>query len=205
MRELPDPYILAFLLVTGVTLLLLYSRLLAAIRGGCLCFRGTNSTTEMLGNNYLCDSVRIALVLLVPFYALTLAVTGLSTVGYAWTLAALLLLWLFRKIVYQLMGWLGSRQSAFRAVERTGYALWVLVILASVPALLLGWLVPATPRWVLWGLLILPAAVGAFVYVRRGYSLLLSTEFSLFFWVLYLCALEFLPICVVVNRLINGN
>ncbi len=205
MRELPDPYVLAFLLAAGVSLLLLYNRLLAAVRGGWSCIHGLNGTLEMLGNQYICDSVRISCLLLVPFYALALVVTGLSTVGYAWTLAALVALWLFRKLVYGLMGWLGGRMSAFRSIERMGYAVGVLVMLASVPAILLGWLVPGTPRWLLLLLLVLPVAAGAFLYVRRGFSIIFSTEFSVFFWVLYLCALEFLPICVVVNQLINGN
>ena len=205
MREMPDPYVLAFLLVIGVLLLLFYSRLLAAVRGGALCIHGLNGTQEMLGNKYICDSVRIELLLLVPFYALTLVVAGVSQAGYWWTLAALFAFLLLRKIVISLMGWLGSRQAAFRAVERTGYTVAVLVMLASVPALLVGWLVPEAPRWLLWVLLALPPAAGLFIYYLRGRSLLLQTEFSSFFWVLYLCGLEILPICVVVNRLINGN
>ena len=205
MRELPDPYVLAFLLLAGVALLLAYNRLLAAIRGGCSCLHGLNGTVEMLGNLYICNSVRVSFLLLVPFYALALVVSDLSTVGYAWTLAALVALLLFRKLVYSLMGWLGGRTLAFRSVERMGYALGVLVMLASAPAILLGWLVPETPRWLLLLLLALPAVVGGFLYARRGFSLIFQTEFSLFFWVLYLCALEFLPICVVVNQLINGN
>lgn len=205
MRELPDPYVLAFLLVAGVSLLLSYNRLRAAVRGGVSCLHGLNGTVEMLGNNYICNSVRLVYLLLVPFYALTLVVGGTVSAGYPLTLAMLAGLLLFRKLVYLLMGWLGSRQNAFRSVERTGYALGVLVMLASLPALLLGWLVPEMPRWVLWTLLLLPAAVGFVFYARRGSSLLLQTEFSPFFWVLYLCALEILPICVVVNRLIYGN
>lgn len=205
MRELPDPYVLAFLLVAGVSLLLCYNRLLAAVRGGGLCLHGLNGTQEMLGNKYICDSVRIELLLLVPFYALTLVVAGVSNAGYWWTLAGLLVLWLFRKIVISLMGWLGSRQAAFRAVERAGYTFAVLVMLASVPALLLGWLAPDAPDWLRWTLLALPAAAGLVFYFLRGRALLLQTEFSSFFWVLYLCGLEILPICVVVNRLINGN
>ena len=205
MRELPDPYVLAFLLLAAVALMLSYNRLLVAVRGGVSCPHGLNGTQEMLGNKYICSSVRLAFFLLVPFYALTLVLAGISTAGYAWTLAALAALLLFRKLACLLMGWLGSRPGAFRAVERTGYALGVLVILFSVPALLVGWLAPESPRWLLWGLVLLPFAAGLYYYFRRGLSLLLQTEFSPFFWVLYLCALEILPICVVVNRLFNGN
>ena len=205
MRELPDPYVLAFLLVVGITLLLSYSRLLAAVRGSVSCFRGLNGTLEMLGNQYVCNAVRVIILLLIPFYALTLTITGLSRADYGWTLAALVVLFLFRKLVFALAGWISSRQAAFRQVERTGYMIGILVLLVSLSALLLGWLVPAAPQWLLWTLLALPAGTGLVFYFRRGLSLLLQAEFSPFFWVLYLCALEILPICVVVNRLINGN
>ena len=131
MRELPDPYVLAFLLLAAVALMLSYNRLLVAVRGGVSCLHGLNGTQEMLGNKYICSSVRLAFFLLVPFYALTLVLAGISTAGYAWTLAALAALLLFRKLACLLMGWLGSRPGAFRAVERTGYALGVLVILFS--------------------------------------------------------------------------
>ena len=205
MRELPDPYILAFLLADGVALLLLFNRLLAAVRGSVSCLHGMNGTTEMLGNGYICDSARMMFLLLIPFYALTFVVTGLSSVGYLWTLAAFLGLWLFRKLVYRTVGWLGSRPSALRAVERTGYAFGVLAILLSCLIAVLVWLIPATPRWVSWGWVGLVAVVAFLFYVRRSFSLIFSAGFSPFFWVLYLCGLEFLPICVVVNLLINGN
>lgn len=205
MRVLPDPYVLAFLLADGLALLLFYNRLLSALKGSAACFHGLHSTQEMLGNNYVCDSVRIIFFLLQPFYALTLCMTGLSSVDFAWTLVALLGLVLLRKLVFLLVGWLSSRMGAFRAQERTGIALSVLGMLASMLAALAAWLAPDAPRWLLWGWLGLVAAVCAFFYVRRGNYFILSTGFSVFFWVLYLCTLEFLPICVVVNILINGN
>ena len=76
MRELPDPYVLAFLLLAAVALMLSYNRLLVAVRGGVSCLHGLNGTQEMLGNKYICSSVRLAFFLLVPFYALTLVLAG---------------------------------------------------------------------------------------------------------------------------------
>ena len=205
MRVLPDPYILAFLLAVGVALLLCYNRLLSALHGSAACFHGDHSTQEMLGNNYVCDSVRISFLLLLPFYALTLSITGCSRLGYFWTLVALLALFLLRKAVYWMMGWLSSRQGAFRALEKTGLALFVLGMLVSTLAALAVWLVPSIPSIALWVWVLAVVAVCAFFYIRRGSSIILSTGFSVFFWVLYLCSLEFLPICVVVNIMINGN
>ena len=99
MRVLPDPYVLAFLLADALALLLCYNRLLSALKGSAACFHSFHSTQEMLGNNYVCASVRIIFFLLQPFYALTLCMTGLSSLDFAWTLVALLGLVLLRKLV----------------------------------------------------------------------------------------------------------
>ena len=74
MRTLPDPYVLAVLLLDTVLLLLLFERLRAALQAGADCCRNSYSIREFLGNNYLCTSVRQVFVLLLPFYAITLVV-----------------------------------------------------------------------------------------------------------------------------------
>jgi len=205
MRVLPDPYVLAFLLAVGLVVLILYNRLLAAMGGSFACYRGQNSTMEMLGNTYVVDSVRLMALLLLPFYALAFVVTGVSVVGYAWTLAGFFGLWLLRKLICLMMGWLTSRRADFRALERIGYGVSVWMILFSLMAALVAWLIPETPRWALWGWMGLAAVVALFTYFRRGLSLFFRAGFSPLFWVLYLCGLEILPACVVVNILMHGN
>ena len=205
MRELPDPFTLAVLLLDAVLLLLFFERMLAALQASVACLRSSYGTREFLGNNYLCASVRQALVLLIPLYAITLVVTDISRVGFGWTMALLVLLAFFRLFCCRMVGWLTARKAAFQSLERVNEAGCVLAISASLPVSLLGWLVPSVPHTVLWILLSAIALFSAIVYVLRGSKIILSTQFSIFYWVLYLCALEFLPICVVVNILINGN
>lgn len=206
MRTLPDSYVLVFLLAAGAALLMNYSRLLAAIRGSFACYKhGNAAALEMLGNTYVVDSVRLVFLLLLPFYAMTLVVTGVSSAGYFVTLAALAALWLLRKLVYWLLGWLGSRPGEIRSLERLGYGVAVLAMLLSMLSAILVWLVPACPGILLWAWLGILAVTAFLFYAVKGYSLIFSSGFSRFFWVLYLCGLEILPICVVVNFLMNGN
>ena len=205
MRELPDPFVLAVLLLDAVLLLLFFERLLAALQASVACYKSTYGTREFLGNNYLCASVRQTCVLLIPFYAITLVVTDVSHVGFGRTMALLVLLALFRLFSCHMLGWLTARKSAFQSLERVNEAVCVLAMSVSLPVFLLGWLAPSVPHTVLWILLSVIALSAALVYVWRGSKIILATQFSIFYWVLYLCALEFLPICVVVNILINGN
>ena len=205
MRELPDPFVLAVLLLDAVLLLLFFERLLAALRASAECYRSTYGTREVLGNKYLCLSIRQTFLLQIPFYAITLVATDVSRVGFGWTMVLLASLALFRLAGCRMLGWLTSRQAAFRAVERVNEAVCVLAMAASFPVFLLGWLAPAVPHWLLWILLAVIALIAALVYVWRGGKIILATQFSIYYWVLYLCALDFLPICVVVNILMHGN
>ena len=205
MRELPDPFVLAVLMLDAVLLLFFYERLMAALQASVACYRSSYGTREFLGNNYLCASVRQTFVLLIPFYAITLVVTDVSHVGFGWTMVLLVLLALFRLLCCRILGWLTARKTAFQSLERVNEAVCVLAMAASLPVFLLGWLAPSVPHMVLWILLSAIALFAALVYVWRGSKIILLTQFSIFYWVLYLCALEFLPICVVVNILINGN
>lgn len=205
MRVLPDPFVLAVLLVDAVLLLLVFDRLLAALRAGVACFKSLYSTQEMLGNNYLCSSVRLAYFLLLPFFSETLLLSDVSMQNFFLTLGLLLALALFRWLSCRAMGWLGGGKAVFSSIERVAEALSVLVMAASSVVLVTGWLWPESPRWILWSALLGFALVAFVIYVWRGTALIMQNQFSLFFWVLYLCALEFLPICVVVNILMHGN
>ena len=202
---MPEPYVLAILFLDAVLLLFLFERLCAALRAGVDCCRSSYSTREFLGNNYLCASARQIFVLLLPFYAMTLVVTDVSRIGFGWTLLALVALTLFRQLSGRLIGWLSGHDGTFQSLDRVNDAVCVLGIFASLPVFVLGWLTPEIPHWLLWGALSLIALVVAVVYVLRGTQIILSTQFPIYYWVLYLCALEFLPICVVANILINGN
>ena len=205
MRTLPDPYVLAFLLADAVLLLLFYERLLAALRGGFACLHSTYSTQEMLGNNYLSSSVNGISLLFLPLFSQTLVLVEISRLGFWWTLVVLVGLRLLRELVYLLVGWLSSRRTAFRHIETVSHAIALMVMVAALPTFLLGWLAPSIPVLAGWIWLVATVAAGVVVYVWRASAIILQTRFSSYFWVLYLCGLELLPICVAVNFLMHGN
>ena len=206
MRELPDPFVLAVLLADSLLLLLFFDRFLTALRAGFACFKDLYSTLEMLGNKSLSNAVPPVFFLLLPFYAETLLLADVSLLDFFSTLGLLLALVLFSWLSCRAMGWLGGDPATFRAVERVAQAVSVVAMAASFVVLMLGWVLPELPRWMLVALLAAMAAVAAAVFVWRGTAIILQNRFSILFWVLYLCALEFLPISVVVNiMMLNGN
>lgn len=200
----PDPFVLGFLLVMSLLLILLFGRLMAAVAGGVSFVRSAYSTSETLDSKYLCDSIFMMYLVVIPFYAVALRVSGLGG-GYMWVLGAVGVLLLLRKAVYALLGWLSGRQAVIRNVEKVSCGIFILVALLSflpVPALLLF---PPEMRETYRIYLLIILLIGCFFYAKRSLELISSSGFSSFFWVLYLCTLEILPVCVVVNYLMNGN
>lgn len=200
----PDPFVLAFLLLISLALVLLYSRLVAAISGSSSFFRGAYPTSETLGNKYLCDSITMMYILVVPFYAVALRMAGLGN-SFLLVFGVLCGLLLLRKAVYALFAWLSGRQAAVRSIERVGYGIFLMVALASflpVPVLMM---LPSRIFATFRIYLSIVALIGYLFYAVRSLQLISATGFSSFFWVLYLCTLEILPVCVAVNYLMNGN
>lgn len=200
----PDTAVLVFLIAAGLLLILNYGRLMTAVSGSVACYRGPGRTLEVLGNKYVCNSIRTVFILLIPFYALAFCLTGLSRAGYWLTLLAIALAVLLRKGLYALLGWLTLHETALFNAERTGMALSVPMLLFSGVVLLVGTRFPEVPNELWWSLLGLFFGVYGFFMFLRGRAFFLQTGFSIFFWVLYICALEILPICVVVKILMNG-
>lgn len=199
-----DPFVLAFLLLSALLVLVMFGRLTAAVRGSATFLRSSYATVETLENKYLYDSISSMFLLFLPFYA---AAVRFARVGdsYWQTFLVLCALVLLRKAAMALLAWLKGSAAAFHLAERLGYGVFILVALASilpVPVLLI------TPFQYLSAFriyLAIIALVGYAIYAARSFSLIYSTGFSSYYWVLYLCTLEILPVCVAVNYLLNGN
>ena len=202
--KVPDPLVLAFLILAALALILFYDRLVAAVSGGASFFRSVHATGETLGNKYLCNCIILMFLLTVPFYAMALRMSGLGN-GYMWVLGILAGMLLLRKVLLALLGWLSGSQATLREVEKMSYGIFIIVALASfLPAPVLLLFPPKVLSFYRIYLAII-ALIGYSVYVKRSLQLISSSGFSCFFWVLYLCTLEILPVCVVVNYLLNGN
>ena len=119
-----------------------------------------------------------------PFYLnflLTLAVAG----GYL----------LFKLIFLAVLDWV-NRSSVFKTLFKAGHTYVIWGILLAAAGFLVYTVFPVLPA----GFLRLYAAVCActafLLYLIRGYQLIIANRFSHFFWILYLCTLEVLPILI---------
>lgn len=200
----PDPFVLAFLLLSMFAIVILFSRLLTAITASASLYRSSYGTHETLENNTLCNAIKLILPLLVPIYAFSLWKVGFGA-SYWHAFLAVVAVLVFRKLVYLLMSWLSSQGEAFGNLEKLSYGTAIPMMLLSMLSLPLLQLIPDFPMRVVRIYFIVLFVSSLIVYVRRSFDIISSTGFSSFFWVLYLCTLEILPICVVANIMIYGH
>ena len=200
----PDTAVLAVMIVATIAVILFFGRFVSALGASFSIYRSSHGTTEILGNKYLCDSIRLTLVILVPFYALALWRAGVSPDYWIALLAAAGLL-LFRKGIYALIAWLGSVYGQIKDVEKLSYGTAIATIALSLLPFLLVKFFPDIPSKAIQIYLMVVLISNSIVYSRRSAEIISSTGFSIFFWVLYLCTLELLPICVVANLMMYGH
>lgn len=109
---------------------------------------------------------------------------------------------LFRRIFFSLLSWVNSN-GIFMVVNKISYSYLVLWILFALAGLILNTVFLHLD----FSLIALYLMAGAFLtfmlYFIRGYQLIVANGFSQFFYILYLCTLEILPM-IILAHLIFG-
>ncbi len=107
-----------------------------------------------------------------------------------------------RWCVLSVIGWTIGSTDALRMMFFNSLSIIIMALplmaLALVFVLLSGGLSPVAVRWIAISACIIPGAV--YLLKNRGFFI---AEFSLFFWILYLCSLEVLPLAVVFKIVMN--
>lgn len=192
-------------IVSVLAVTLMFRRLSAAFSGFRDLISITTRNEVVLGNKYACDSMIICALTLIPAFAGSLCISGISALSFWPTLLVVALVPVARETGYALMGWLFSCKDVFSALRVVNYGSVVPAILAVIVSSVLVWAFPQVPGagYLLFVLILF--AVSLLLYVIRTGILIFSSGFSGFFWILYLCAFEILPVCVAAKILIYGN
>lgn len=112
-------------------------------------------------------------------------------------------IWLARKTVFNLLSWIANDKNTFRMIEKIGHNHLIISVIFSFPAILANFIWPDIPAPVAINIL---TACCLFVYVFyliRGYQIIISHHYSHFFYILYLCAVELLPVALIVNFILS--
>ena len=162
-----------------------------------------NRAKEILLSASAKTSIFVLFLESIPFLAYEVVFSGITEFSYWSVLAIVIAYFIFRHVVFRTIGWLTAKNEGYGQVEKLSFAITALLsFILCVPVAL-----PLTGINVSEELFGIIAAVmvslGFLAYFIRGYQIINQSGSSLISWILYLCTLEILPLCVVVTVVVS--
>lgn len=121
---------------------------------------------------------------------------------FIFAMAAILLYFLFRRIAFTILNWV-NQKSCFKYLDRFFYTYAILSFFLSLFVFFVSVIFPEIPFHYIALYMCILAFLPIFIYFIRGYQLIISNGFSLFFWILYLCTLEILPLLIIAYLILS--
>lgn len=182
--------------------LLFFRRAILAIGGSFSMTSGLYRTQEVIDDKYFTDSVLIVLALLTPIFAYSLIDSGITSLPFIYVLITVVAYLLLHYIVIAIITWMTNRKE-MKQVAKCFSSFMVLLMTLSALAMPVSAVFTALSGTVttIWTAIV--CAVFTTIYIYRTRQIIIGSGFSRFFWFLYLCGLEILPICVVVKVLVS--
>ena len=154
---------------------------------------------EIFKNEDRKGCIRLSCIFSAVLYSASLSFGKVSP-GSLWNiLSVLLVLALFRELTYSAFAWFSDKKQEISIMRTASVSAFSLIFVSSLPVALFSIFNLEGIRWAV--LLYLGAGLAFFFtfYLKTTIKILISSGFSLFFSILYLCTLEILPICVAVK------
>ncbi len=114
-----------------------------------------------------------------------------------------LIFWFFRKSVFSILTWVTKDKTTFKLVEKISYNHLIISVIFSFPAIFLRFIWPETPEITIINTLLFCILFIYTFYLIRGYQIILSHHYSHFFYILYLCTVELLPVALLANLILS--
>lgn len=190
------PVIIALLAL--LALILLHRHVLQAISGSMLIMTSGVRRKSVFSDLGYRSSALMAAVTLIPLYAYVLARCGASHLSFFATLGLTVAYLAYHPVAIYLSGSL-HRISGTRDIIFLHRAASIMMMILSLPALLLAWIFPSAIPTLPGIWLALAAGVCLIPYWVTAGKMKESLGFSKVFIFLYLCALECLPLAVILK------
>ncbi len=105
---------------------------------------------------------------------------------------------LFKKIFFSMLSWI-NRNGIFTTINKLFYSYTELWILLSLAGIIVNAVFFDADLSLMAFYVSLTAFFSFILYFIRGYQLIITNGFSHFFYILYLCTLEFLPVVILAH------
>lgn len=111
--------------------------------------------------------------------------------------------WVFKTITLRFLGWVTKTNQPFNLIGKMGYNHLIISVIFSFPALIVSFFFPDMKEIIFASILIVCLLFLYLVYMVRTYQAIISYRFSHFFYILYLCIVELLPLALLTNFLLS--
>ncbi|MFA6769775.1 MAG: DUF4271 domain-containing protein [Bacteroidales bacterium] len=210
----PEEHIISgFILLFLVLLLLFFREVIATVPNiikNCFNFRAQRVIEEKLAFvNTRNIATLIAALFLTLFIVLTFgsyfkASTGIEE--YMLIPASFGIMtsyWIFKSLLLKFAGWVSKVKYPFWLIGKFGYNHLILASIFTIPVIIVPIFISSFNEALLIKLLIISYLAIFILYSIRVYQIIISYHFSLFFYILYICTVEILPIALLTNFLLS--
>lgn len=123
-----------------------------------------------------------------------------SALLYLYTSGGIFLYIVLKRFIFSVMDYV-NECDAFRILNYMGYTYLIAAASMILAGELLYFLIPNIPGWLITTWIAVSCGIPALLYLLIGANVLHKNRFSLFFYILYLCVLEVLPVILIVKIL----
>ena len=115
----------------------------------------------------------------------------------------LILLGIVKKLIFKLLSWLNRDKNTFTLLEKVGYNHIILATIVTFPSLLAQVVTNEYSGEIQIYAMIICVLPVYILYLIRSSQIIIGQRYSHFFYILYLCGAEFLPIVLIVHFILS--
>ncbi len=158
---------------------------------------------DIFQNDNKTSAIRLSFIFSAVIYSVAVSSVAAETASLWKVMAVLLSVLIFKEIVLTIIVWFFGRKKEMKMLKAIAVSTFSIIGLASSPVALLSVFNLQDVRLAV--VLYLGAGLVLLftVYLKNAHKILISSGFSLFYSILYLCVLEILPICVAVKAVVS--
>ncbi len=142
-----------------------------------------------------------AVLLLGDFFSENTGLPWFITFGV--TLGFIFVYWIYKSSALRFVGWITKVKQPFALIGKMGYNHLIISVIFSIPAVIVSLFFTEMKEIIFISMLSFSALFATLLYLIRTYQSIISYRFSHFFYILYLCIVEILPLALLTNFLLS--
>jgi hypothetical protein len=111
--------------------------------------------------------------------------------------------WIYKSTALKFVGWITKVKQPFALIGKMGYNHLIISVIFSIPGVIVSLFFSEMKEIIFISVLTCSALFASLLYLVRTYQSIISYRFSHFFYILYLCIVEILPLALLTNFLLS--